>query len=372
MVAVATLSAAEPPVYETLEQLGEGLFFDVNLSQRRSQSCATCHSPETAFTDTRSNSVGGAVSLGDDGMSLGDRNTPTLGYISLSPDFHINRAGDYRGGFFLDGRAANLTAQAGRPIFNPAEMALPDTASLRARIMENPRYLASMKRLFGDSVFTDSDRVQQAVAQSIAAFERTARFAPFDSKYDRYLRGEYQMTRREEQGRVVFFSELLNCNGCHLLDQPQRETFTDNRYHNVGTPVNELLLEHMGTSAGQPDLGLANNPAVTDGAQRGKFRTPTLRNVAVTGPYMHNGVFDDLRTVLLFYNTYFVGGTSNPESGAAWSAPEVGENIDQALLSKGQPMDTARIDAVLAFLHTLTDRRYEHLLFADSRSSDSR
>ncbi|HWK54079.1 MAG TPA: cytochrome-c peroxidase, partial [Hyphomicrobiales bacterium] len=98
-----------------LEDLGRALFFDVNLSRDRTQSCATCHDPARAFTDWRDSGVNAAASLGDDQLSLGDRNAPTASYASLTPDFHRDAQGEYVGGQFWDGRAATLDAQAGGP-----------------------------------------------------------------------------------------------------------------------------------------------------------------------------------------------------------------------------------------------------------------
>jgi cytochrome c peroxidase len=352
--------AADPPEYATAASLGEAFYFDVNLSQRRTQSCATCHTPGQAFIDTRANDSGGAVSLGDDGLSFSTRNAPTLSYAALTPEFHINQKGEHVGGFFHDGRAASLSEQAAVPLVNPLEMALADADMLTDRILENPTYVASLKALFGESVFAVSDEVYRAVAQSIAAFERTPGFSPFDSKYDRYLRGEYTMTAEQERGRMVFFSSLINCNRCHLLDQPEKETFTDYSYHNIGVPENPVL--RAGSNKANPDQGLFANPVVDDPAQRGKFKVPTLRNIALTGPYMHNGVFKDLRTVLVFYNQYLINGTRNPETGRPWRGAEVEDNINTGLLREGQPMNEYRIDALIAFLETLTDRRYEQLL----------
>ncbi len=114
------------------------------------------------------------------------------------------------------------------------------------------------------------------------------------------------------------------------------------------------------------DAGLAGNPAVAgDPAQRGKFRTPTLRNVAVTGPYMHNGVFADLRTVILFYNSYNTRNEArkiNPETGLPFGPPPVPETVNLDLLTAAPALDDKRIDALVAFLKTLTDARYEPLL----------
>jgi cytochrome c peroxidase len=113
------------------------------------------------------------------------------------------------------------------------------------------------------------------------------------------------------------------------------------------------------------DLGLFLNPNVDDPKQKGKFKTPSLRNVAVTGPYMHNGVFKDLRTVIKFYNKYNSltdAAQIKPETGQAWGAPEVDQNISLQELKTGPALKSKRIDALVAFLKTLTDKRYEHLL----------
>ncbi|MCA3573979.1 MAG: c-type cytochrome [Aestuariivirga sp.] len=150
----------------------------------------------------------------------------------------------------------------------------------------------------------------------------------------------------EELGQSLFFDTNLSlnrtqsCAACHMPDQ----AFTDAR--------------GMAASGG--------NPAVADdAAQRGKFKTPTLRNVAVTGPYMHNGVFGDLRTVMLFYNKHNSKAARrqiNPETGAAWAPPVAGDNLAREELEFGPALKDREVDALVAFLRTLTDKRYEHLL----------
>jgi cytochrome c peroxidase len=116
-----------------LEQLGADLFVDVNLSRNRKQSCATCHDPEFAFSDPRTSRAGRAVSTGDDGQSLGDRNTPTLMYAHLTPPLTKRRDGKLAGGLFWDGRASTLEEQAKGPLLNPVEMGMPDAVSVAER-----------------------------------------------------------------------------------------------------------------------------------------------------------------------------------------------------------------------------------------------
>lgn len=348
-----------------LANLGEQLFFDVNLSANRTQSCATCHDPDFGFADPR-----GMASLGDDGVSLGDRNAPTAAYAALTPRFHQNEDGEWMGGQFLDGRASTLEDQAGGPPLNPIEMGMADEAAVVERLMEDETYLEQFPALFGADIFDDAEAAYRAMTQAIAAFERTDEFSPFDSKYDRFLRGEATLTNEEELGRLLFFSQqFTNCNQCHLVARSAmdpRETFSDYLYHNVGTPLNPALRELNGVPQGTIDVGLADNPAL-DGAPEamGRFRTPTLRNVAVTGPYMHNGVFADLRTVVLFYNTYNTQSEErliNPETGLPFDPPPIPDTLSLEELEHGPALDDQRVDALVAFLKTLTDARYEHLL----------
>jgi cytochrome c peroxidase len=367
-VAQAAPLAADP-VYDTLEDLGEALFFDANLSFNRTQSCAVCHDPSAGFADPTPTPAGGAVSLGADAKSLGDRNAPTASYAAFTPDFHQNADGKWIGGMFWDGREPDLEGQAGGPPLNPIEMGMPDKPSVVDRLLENPDYVEAMQRLSDPQVFDDPDRAFALMTQAIAAFERTEVFSPFDSKYDRYLRGDYEMTPQEELGRLLFFSQqFTNCNLCHQLHPSaiaEKETFSNYEYHNIGTPENVSIRAVNGVEPGTVDAGLLANPAVDDPAQLGKFKVPTLRNVAVTGPYMHNGVFKDLRTVVLFYNRYNSRSEArqiNPETGERFGNPPVPHTLAVKELTHGPALKDDRIDALVAFMKTLTDARYEHLL----------
>ncbi|WP_415183423.1 cytochrome-c peroxidase [Phaeovulum sp.] len=355
--------------YDTLEAWGEALFFDTNLSANRTQACATCHSPDFAFTDPRETAAGRAVSLGDDGVSLGDRNAPTAAYARFSPPFQQGENSQWKGGQFHDGRAGGLADQAKGPPLNPIEMGMATAADVAARLAENPRYAATLTALTGADAVADPEEMFNVAADAIAAFEATPEFAPFSSKYDRFLRGEIKLSDQEELGRVLFFSQqFTNCNICHQLNAAPlalEETFSNYEYHNIGTPPNLAARALNGVAPGHIDHGLLDNPAITDPAQDGKFKVPTLRNVAVTGPYMHNGVFADLRTVVLFYNKYNSRRPArqiNPETGSTWAAPEVPGTLSLTELEHGPPLDDARIDALVAFLETLTDARYEPLL----------
>ena len=161
-------SVISAPHADEITGLGRALFFDSNLSMDRNQSCASCHDPGQAFSDSRDSDVSAAVSLGDDGVSLGDRNTPATTYAFLIPDFHKNEKGEYIGGYFLDGRAATMVDQAAAPFVNPLEMAMPDGAAVVDRVRENPSYVESFRKNYGESIFSDSDKAFRALGhQSI-------------------------------------------------------------------------------------------------------------------------------------------------------------------------------------------------------------
>ncbi|MCI2400631.1 cytochrome c peroxidase [Aliiroseovarius subalbicans] len=341
--------------FDTLEELGGGLFFDTNLSLNRTQNCASCHDPANGFVDSS-----GPVSVGDDGVSLGTRNAPTITYAAEAPPFEQLDEHVWRGGQFWDGRAADLAAQAGGPPLNPVEMAMPDKASVVARLRENLDYVDAFDLLFAPGVLDDPEAGFAAMTQAIAAFESTPEFAPYDSKYDLFLRGEAELSELEEIGRQIFLSpERSNCALCHMRHMNPMapgETFTNYEYHNIGVPR---------VGDGAPDWGLLSRDDLKDPALGGQFKVPTLRNVAVTGPYMHNGVFTDLRSVVQFYNRYQCPGPPcqiNPETGRYWGDPPIPMTLSVSELTEGRMLGRFEVDALVAFLKTLTDARYEHLL----------
>ncbi|WP_323665268.1 cytochrome-c peroxidase [Aliarcobacter butzleri] len=346
------------------EDLGRILFFDVNLSKNRTQSCATCHNPDAGFVDDRDNGVKKMASLGDDGKSLGDRQAPTASYAKFSPTFHFDeKTKKYVGGQFWDGREVTLEAQAGGPPLNPIEMGMSDKKAVVDRLKENSLYVDSFKKIFGADIFKNDDKAYEAMTIAIASFERTDEFSPFDSKYDRYLKGEYDLTPLEDLGKSIFFSNNNNsCANCHVLkgEDKEGETFTNYQYHNIGTPANNELRAKNGVKA--IDEGLLANSNVSDVAQKGKHKVPTLRNVAVTAPYMHNGVFKDLKTVVEFYDKYNNKDRNiDPETNKPWDEPEVKDNISLQEL-KANKLTDRKVEALVAFMKLLTDKKYEHLL----------
>lgn len=347
VVKVSGSTVSSEPTFQNKLELGEALFLDENMSLNRGMSCASCHDPKYGFIDSRLNEVDGAASLGQDGISLGDRNSPMIPYASFTPSFR-KEGEEYIGGQFLDGRAQDLVEQAGLPFLDPVEMQMPNAASVIERVRENEEYVKAFKSLYGEKIFDNTSRAFRAVANSISTFEKSEKISPFDSKFDR---GE--LNAQEVRGRALFIS--ARCNFCHI-DSGERPLFTDHKYQNLGLPENTLVRSLNGKAN---DLGLFGNSKVNELSMRGKFRVSSLRNVSVTPPYMHNGVFKELKTVVHFYNTRDVPGAINPETGNSWGLPEVPENVNTFIGNLG--LSDADEDDIVAFLRTLTDRRYESL-----------
>ena len=394
LIGCGSSSSSDTPDLSTKALLGKQLYSDKNLSLDRTQSCATCHNLDQGFIDDRINDasrhgVASAGSLGDDGISIGDRNAPSAGYAAFSREFNLgtrsrvasqrtNGIADYEGyleGQFWDGRAATLAEQAGGPPLNSGEMNMPNKASVVERIKENSHYVSAFEELYSIDIFDSVDNAYAAMTTAIEKFEETEVFYPFDSKYDRSLTGEYTYDPlgKAKPGKTLFLGSDSTCAACHQKHElgEKGEIFTGFEYHNIGVPEN-VALRTINKAAG-PDLGLFNNSAVNgDKDQKGKFKTPTLRNIAVTAPYMHNGIFNELETVIKFYqhtktralgSVDTVGNEKNPETNLPWAVPEVDLNIEHGILGKNQNnFDDDEIEQIVCFLMSLTDKRYEHLL----------
>lgn len=344
--------------------LGEVLFFDKSISFNKTQSCSTCHSPDTAFVDQRKNSANQMVSEGDNPHLHGNRNANTALYAMFSPDFHFDeKIQDYVGGQFWDGRAKDLAEQAGGPPINPVEMGMPDKKSIVERLKANSIYYKAITDIYGESIWADTDRIYAIMEKAIAEFEKHELFAQFSSKYDRALKNEAELTALESEGKALFFDKTrTNCSNCHQSSDANsaKETFTNYRYYNIGVPSNQALIKLNKLAADYVDNGLLDNPMVKgDEKQKGKFKVPTLRNIGVTAPYMHNGVFRDLKTVLLFKDSFNNPNRKiNPETGKAWDKAEYAPTINPDVL-KAKPLTDEEINALEAFLKTLTDEAYE-------------
>ena len=349
------------------EEFGRALFSDATLSANETMSCETCHSLNEGLVDQRETNKKFGASLGDDNISIGDRNAPTASYAQFAPDFHYDIVEKlYIGGQFLNGSAKNLTEQAKGPFLNPVEMGMPDAASVVTKVLENSTYVATLTKLYGAETLEDVNATYEAIAESIAAFESTKTFAPFDSKYDRFLAGTYTLSAAEQNGMDIYTNEDAavgagRCTLCHPItkDGDNSPLMTDYSYDNLGVPINTGLRAVNGVTSN--DEGLYSNPQVSDVNLKGAFKVSSLRNVAVTGPYMHNGVFKDLKTVVHFYSTRDVGGAINPETNTTWKEGEFhsAKNTDE-LGNLGLTDEDE--ENLVAFLKTFTDAKYESLI----------
>ena len=282
------------PVTETKVSLGKKLYFDPRLSVDDTVSCATCHDPRKGLADGRRVSVGV-------GGKTGVRNAPTV----------FNAA--YFEQQFWDGRAQTLEDQAKQPLVNPVEMAMPSHAALEEKLRKIAEYPPLFEKAFGTPEIT-TDRL----AKAIASFERT--LISLSAPIDRFLAGDEKALSDSAKRGWELFNGKARCNTCHghVGVQP---TFTDNLYHNIGVAMKAEdfaeLARHV--AASPEDLPeLAHRPGVTELGRFlvtrerkdiGAFKTPGLRNVELTAPYMHDGSEATLAAVMDLYDR---GGIDNP------------------------------------------------------------
>jgi len=359
-----------------LELLGKRIFEDKSLSRPQGVACASCHEPARAFTGNNGSPVA-AFARGSRPDALGSRNAPTIMYSSFSPPFSFVTEKNARtrkmetkatGGQFLDGRANDLLAQAEGPLLNPVEMNSPSKAAVVEDVRKGP-YAALAREVYGDGVFDDPAAFEK-LAKAIVAFENSERFHPFASKFDDVLRGKDRFTPLEKQGFALFRNPRKgNCLACHVGEgkshDPKDWLFTDFTYDSLGAPKNPS------SPAKEPDLGLCRQPGLEKHLPKGiaadslcgAFRVPTLRNIAVTGPYLHNGVFDRLRDVVAFYATrdtdpgrWYKNGKFDDLPAAFHGNVNVEEVPYDRKPGQKPRLDEAEIDAIVAFLGTLTDR----------------
>ena len=266
------IPADNPPTAETVE-LGRQLYFEPDLSADGIVFCSNCHSPANGMADDRPLSIGFK-------KQLGARNAPTI----------LNAA--YNTTQFWDGRAVSLEDQATGPIQNPLEMAT-TLRDVERRLSADPMYVAEFQKAFGPGPITI-----QRVVNALASFERT--MLSGDSPFDRWYYGhdEHAVSDSVKRGFEVFRNPKLgNCAVCHTVNE-HYALFTDNNFHNVGIGVS------------QGNISDAGRYVVTDrDSDLGAFKTPSLRNIAITAPYFHDGS----RKILKDTIDYFVsGGNSNP------------------------------------------------------------
>ncbi len=362
------------------ERLGLRLFFDDDLSEPRGTACATCHDPRRGFTGNNNTMIG--VALGSRSDQFGTRDAPTIMYLATAPRFGVVERHGKRvpaGGHFWDGRADTLEEQAKQPLFNAVEMNNADVPALIAKVAK-AAYSGAFRQEWGENIFKNPEAALDAVAASIAAFERTSVFQPFTSKFDYVMRGQAKFTEQEQRGLNLFIQpQKGNCAHCHSVDvgsrAPDKSLFTDFSFRALGLPRSTRIPRNADPAF--VDLGLcervpvagaklpltAVKPPVTDPATCGFFKTPTLRNITITAPYMHNGLFDSLRDAVAFYATrdtdparWFPAGRKFDDLPAQYHA-----NVDvdtppyQRRPQQPPQLTNAEIDDIVEFLYTLTD-----------------
>ena len=286
--------------------LGEKLFFDSKLSGNNRISCATCHEPDLAFSE------GSALSTkGISGKPL-LRHVPSLINLAWSQN-----------GFFWDGGSKNLESQAFGPLAHEDEM-FQDLQELEEELKTDPEYSELFQNAF------QSEIAINLAVKALAQYQRSLVFA--DSKYDKYIRNEDAVALNEQElkGYTLY---LDKCAQCH-----QSDLFTDDEYHNNGLDATFSDFSH-------DELFLGRYRVTRNPDDIGKYKTPTLRNIAITAPYMHDGRFSSLEEVLNFYN----------------SGVQDSKTLDPLLKQDTKPgieLNADEQEALIAFLNTLTDSKY--------------
>lgn len=320
--------------------LGDKLFHDKRFSIDGTVSCANCHDDNKAFTDNL------PVSVGHHGLT-GTRNAPTL----VNAAFYHSQ--------FWDGREPDLEGQSKQPFVNPVEGGLPNHEPILTIVRTDPDYKTAFQSVFGVS---DQQVKIDHVAKAIASFERT--LVSGNSPFDRYnFKGETgAMTEAQVRGLNLFIGQG-RCVSCHTIEQ-DHALFTDNRFHNIGIGINAIQQDvpRLATAfldaknkGGEVDVLVLTDKksselgrfAVTDElAQIGAFKTPTLRNIDLTAPYMHDGSLKTLKEVIVHYNN---GGVTPANA-----------KVNDFLSGGIRPLNLteAQIDDLVAFMQALTSPQY--------------
>jgi cytochrome c peroxidase len=380
------------PTVEQLTALGRTMFNDPGLSANGRLSCASCHDPAAAFGP---NARTPSPFADGDPAHAGTRAIPSLRYAQYAIRFTEHTTDDEEthgvdggptGGFTWDGRADTAREQALIPLFDEREMANADAASLARRVAAAP-YAAQFRLAFsapGRDVLADPRQAVEWMALAFEVFEQAPEFAPFDSRYDRWLAGRATLAPAELRGLALFRDPAKgNCDTCHpsrRSNSGRAPLFTDAGFIAVAAPRRAELPPLAASAAFQPvasrargdeaDLGLcrAGRAGLTDDPSFcGRFRTPTLRNVALRASFFHNGSVHSLRDAVAFYATRDTDParwySRNPDGSIhayddlpADMAAFVNREVPFEPLPDGRPrLDDRDIDDIVAFLRTLTD-----------------
>lgn len=372
---VTTGGATNAGVLSPLAALGEKIFHDPSLSNPKGTACVACHQASSGYSDGHGSNNG--VALGSTSTSFGLRNPLQSAYNAGVPPFGfvLNANGNLepRGGHFWDGRSNTLAEQALLPFLNPVEMNNPSAAAVVAGVAAAP-YSAEFERIFGPSSLTNTSQAFTQIGLAIQAYEQSRDLQRFTSKYDAVITGKATFTASEQRGMALFTNRATaNCASCHAMNpnskNPADSPFSSFSYHATGVPRNSAIAQNRDSNF--YDLGLCGPersapttpPGVAPDSLCGKFRTPSLRNVALRQRYMHNGFFTNLTDVVTFYATR----ASDPQR---WYGPSGVPNDLPApylknLANKAPPFNRTpatgaaltptQISDLVAFLDTLSD-----------------
>jgi len=365
---------------DMLAALGEEMFSDPRLSASGKLACATCHDPAHAFAPSNALAVQfGGRDMADPGI----RAVPSLKYLQAVPQFteHYFEPEDEAdesidngptGGLTWDGRADSGHAQAQIPLLSPFEMGNADTNEVARHALDGG-YGPKLAAIYGEQLLADREATFKAVVKALEVYEQSWQtFYPYSSKYDAWLAGKAELTPQEARGLKLFEDpEKGNCSSCHFSVRANDGTppqFTDYGMIALAVPRNPAISANADPA--YHDLGLCG-PLRTDFLGRadycGLFRTPTLRNVATRRTFFHNGAFHTLKDAVSFYATRDTDpGRWYPRRADGSIAiyndlPEpYRDNINMDPPFGGKPgdpprLDDGEIDAIVAFLGTLTD-----------------
>lgn len=357
------------PAFSAEAALGEKAFHDPALSASGRLSCASCHA--AAFGQAAPNAL--AVQRGGPQLDQpGLRAAQPLRYLESNTPFHFDAEGKARGGFFWDGRADSLAAQAASPLLSPFEMANADKEAVRRRIAA-ASWAEDFRKLYGADSLADADRALARLTQALQRYQiEDSTLRGYSSKYDAVLRQTATLTAQEARGLQLFNDPAKgNCAACHPSEKGadgSHPLFTDFSYDNLGVPRNPEIPANADPK--YFDLGLCQRVDL----QRerpdlcGAFKVPSLRNVAQRQVYFHNGRFKTLKEVMTFY----VQRDTHPEKwyprGADGRVRKFDDlpvkyhghvNTEEAPYDRkpgdAPALNEAEIEDVIAFLHTLTD-----------------
>ena len=368
-LAAVSVQAATSPA--DLVTLGRRIFADPKLSEPPGTSCASCHDQATAYSSQNGSTNG--LPRGSRRDHFARRTAPSLLYLRYVPSFRYHQEGDEPqlqplGGLFWDGRVDTIRDLGRQPLLNPDEMNNRDGRRVAAAIAKGS-YGAAFARVFPGAL-ADPEATLVAVGKALEAFLIADDMAPFSSRYDDFIRGRATLTAQEMEGMRLFKDPAKGgCLGCHVFNESVRDPvasmFTDYGYDAVAIPRNDRAPRPK-----KPDLGLCErtDQAVpsNDSGSCLYFRTPSLRNVAVRSSFMHNGAFQRLRDVVAFYATRASDPGRWYRSGIPFDSVQAKYrgrvNVASPPYNRkaGDPpaLDDREIDAVVAFLRTLTDARY--------------